>query len=89
MSIQKRQLVKKKEHRLNKICHFCQKKGIKDKDFGKKFCQKKGTKTKSEKNCQKKGTVSKKRHKKKGTSGVYETTVLLKIMGQKFIFQIE
>ena len=61
----------KKEHLLNEILHFCQKKGTKDNDFRKKFCQKKGTKTKSEKNCQKKGTASKKRHQKKGTGGVY------------------
>ena len=59
-----------KEHPLNEILHFCQKKGTKNKDFGKNFCQKKGTKTKSEKNCQKKGTVSKKKHQKKGTPGV-------------------
>ena len=62
----------KKRASINKICHFCQKTGIRDKHFGKKVCQKKGTKTKSEKNCQKKGIVSKKRHQKKGTGGVYK-----------------
>ena len=36
----------------NKICHFCQKQGIKNNDLGKKFCQK--TKTKSEKKTVKK-----------------------------------
>ena len=36
-----------KEHPLNEILDFCQKKGTKNKDFGKNFCQKKGTKTKS------------------------------------------
>ena len=60
--LSKKQLVKK-EHHLNKICHFGKKRALKTKISGNKFV-KKGTKTKSEK-------TAKKRHRvKKGTGGV-------------------
>ena len=71
MSIQKRQLVKKKEHRLNKICHFCKKKALKMKISGKIFVKKKAPKQKVKKTVKKKAGCQKKRHQKKGTLCVY------------------
>ena len=59
-----------KEHPLNEILHFCQKKGTKNKDFGKNFCQKKAPKQKVQKTVKKKAPCQKKGIKK-GTPGVY------------------
>ena len=70
MSIKKSNLLKK-EHYLNKICHFCQKKGIKDKDFEKKCCQKKAPKQKVKKTVKKKAPCQKKGIKKRHRGCIY------------------